>query len=151
VCAATPAFSSRIAVRDFPSPIFGVQGALLSLLCFFYVVIPYYSEFFFFFSLGGGRSVQGAVLIWPWVVCGSTTSCLAHPVVCIFQRTVWALPSGNRMGALLVSPFSVKWRCYAQAGGVEESQFCLFLVFFFCTVYFQFLSKNLLYAFYFLL
>jgi hypothetical protein len=29
------------------------------------------------------------------------------------------------MGALLVSPFNVKWRCYAQAGGVEESKFLL--------------------------
>jgi hypothetical protein len=32
------------------------------------------------------------------------------------------------VGALLVSPFNVKWRCYAQAGAVEESKFCLFLV-----------------------
>jgi hypothetical protein len=39
------------------------------------------------------------------------------------------LPSGS-LGALLVSPFNVKWRCYAQAGGVEESKFCLFLVVF---------------------
>jgi hypothetical protein len=34
------------------------------------------------------------------------------------------------MGALLISPFNVKWRCSAQAGGVEESQFCLFSVVF---------------------
>jgi hypothetical protein len=34
------------------------------------------------------------------------------------------------VGALLVSPFNVKWRCYAQAGGVEESKFCLFSVVF---------------------
>jgi hypothetical protein len=33
-------------------------------------------------------------------------------------------------GALLVSPFNVKWRCYAWAGDVEESRFCLFLVVF---------------------
>jgi hypothetical protein len=32
--------------------------------------------------------------------------------------------------ALLVSPFKVKWRCSAQAGGVEESKFCLFSVVF---------------------
>jgi hypothetical protein len=31
-------------------------------------------------------------------------------------------------GALLVSPFNVKWRCSAQAGGVEGSKFCLFSV-----------------------
>jgi hypothetical protein len=34
------------------------------------------------------------------------------------------------MGSLLVSPFNVKWRCYVQAGVVEESKFCLFLVVF---------------------
>jgi hypothetical protein len=28
------------------------------------------------------------------------------------------------------SPFNVKWRCYVQAGGVEESKFCLFSVVF---------------------
>jgi hypothetical protein len=39
-------------------------------------------------------------------------------------------PSGHRrLGALLVSPFNVKWRCSAPAGGVEGSKFCLFLVF----------------------
>jgi hypothetical protein len=34
------------------------------------------------------------------------------------------------MGALLVSPFSREWGCYAWSGGVEESEFCLFLVVF---------------------
>jgi hypothetical protein len=34
------------------------------------------------------------------------------------------------MGALLVSPFNVKWRCYVPVGGVEESKFCLFSVVF---------------------
>jgi hypothetical protein len=34
------------------------------------------------------------------------------------------------MGALLVSLFNMEWRCYAQAGGVEESKFCLFSVVF---------------------
>jgi hypothetical protein len=42
---------------------------------------------------------------------------------------VWALVSGSA-GALLVSPFNVKWGCYAWAGGVEESKFCLFSVVF---------------------
>jgi hypothetical protein len=37
----------------------------------------------FSFSLGGGRSVQGAMLIWPRVVCGSTAYHLSH-LVCIF-------------------------------------------------------------------
>jgi hypothetical protein len=38
--------------------------------------------------------------------------------------------SGGGPGALLVSPFNMKWRCSAQAGGVEGSKFCLFLVVF---------------------
>jgi hypothetical protein len=40
------------------------------------------------------------------------------------------LLSGGGVGALLVSLFNVKWRCYVQAGGVEESKFCLFSVVF---------------------
>jgi hypothetical protein len=39
-------------------------------------------------------------------------------------------PSGGSMGALLVSPFNVKWRCSAWAEGVEESKFCFFSVVF---------------------
>jgi hypothetical protein len=39
---------------------------------------------FLFFSLGGDRSVQGAMLIWPRVFCGSTMYHLAHLVVCVF-------------------------------------------------------------------
>jgi hypothetical protein len=41
-------------------------------------------SFFFLFSLGVGRSVQAAMLIWPRVVCGNITSCLAHLMVCVF-------------------------------------------------------------------
>jgi hypothetical protein len=42
---------------------------------------------------------------------------------------VWELASGG-IGALLVSPFNVEWGCYVWAGGVEESDFCLFSVVF---------------------
>jgi hypothetical protein len=49
-----------------------------SLPCVFIVLIAYYSVSLF--SPGGGRSVQGAMLIWPRVVCGSTTYRLAHLV-----------------------------------------------------------------------
>jgi hypothetical protein len=38
--------------------------------------------------------------------------------------------ASDSAGALLVSPFNVEWGCYAWAGGVEESKFCLFLVVF---------------------
>jgi hypothetical protein len=95
------------------------------LLRFFIVLIAYYSVSLF--SLGGGQSVQGAMLIWPRVVCGSTAYCLAHLVVCVFQA-IWAPASGGSPGALLVSTFNVKWRCSAQAGAVEGSKFCLFSV-----------------------
>jgi hypothetical protein len=76
-------------VRDFPSPHFGTQGAPPSLLCVFFVVIAYYSVFFLFY-LGGGQSVQGAMLIWARVVCGSTVYCLAHLVVCVFRSGLGA-------------------------------------------------------------
>jgi hypothetical protein len=54
VCATVPAFSG---------PAFSAQGTPPSLLLVFFVVIAYYSGFFFLFSLGGGQSVQGAMLI----------------------------------------------------------------------------------------
>jgi hypothetical protein len=47
------------------------------------------------------------------------------------------------MGALLISPFNVEWGCYVWAGGVEESEFWLFLVVF-PARYLQHLSKILL-------
>jgi hypothetical protein len=48
---------------------------------------------FLFFPWVGGLSVQGAMLIWPRVVCGSTTCRLAHFVVSVFPSglgsSVW--------------------------------------------------------------
>jgi hypothetical protein len=49
----------------------------------FVVVVVYSVCFLSLFSLDGGQSVQGAMLIWPRVVSGSTVCCLAHLVVCI--------------------------------------------------------------------
>jgi hypothetical protein len=80
---------------------------------------------FLFFSLGGGRSVRGAMLIWLRVVCGSTTYRLAHLTVHAFPS---CLGAADGLRALLVSPFNVEWRFSAQAGGVEGSKFCLFSV-----------------------
>jgi hypothetical protein len=68
--------------EGFPFTTFGTQGAPPSLLCVFIVLIAYYS--LSLFSLGGGWSVQGAMLIWPRVFCGSTAYRLAHLVVCVF-------------------------------------------------------------------
>jgi hypothetical protein len=75
--------------EGFPLPPFSAQGTPPSLRPVFFVVIAYYSVFFLF-SLGGGRSVQGPMLIWPRVVCGSTTCHLAHLVVCIFPSCLGA-------------------------------------------------------------
>jgi hypothetical protein len=41
------------------------------------------------------------------------------------SQVVWARVTGGP-GALLVSPFNIKWRCSEQAGSVEGSKFCLF-------------------------
>jgi hypothetical protein len=49
----------------------------------------------------------------------------AH-LVCVFLNHLGAATGGP--GALLVSPFNVKWRFSALAGGVEGSKFCLFSV-----------------------
>jgi hypothetical protein len=106
--------------RIAPPPLFCAQGALPSLLCLFFVVIAYFSVFFSF-SLGGSWSVQGAMLIWPRVVCGSTTCHLAHLVVCIFPSSLGTGVVGT--GDLLVSPFIVEWECYEQAGDMEDQNF----------------------------
>jgi hypothetical protein len=43
------------------------------------------------------------------------------------SQAVWA-PATGGPGALLVSPFNVKWRFSVPAGGVEGSKLCLFSV-----------------------
>jgi hypothetical protein len=42
----------------------------------------------------------------------------------------WLELASGGVGALLVYPFTMEWGCYAWAGGVEESGFCLFSVVF---------------------
>jgi hypothetical protein len=107
-CLLQPGLFIYSSVRDFSSTPFGAQGAPPSLLCVFIVLIAYYSVSLFF-SLGGGRFVQGAMLIWPRVVCGSTVYCLAHVVVHVFPSHLGA--GVWWPGGLLVSPFNMKWRC----------------------------------------
>jgi hypothetical protein len=67
--------------EGFPSPIFSAQYTPLSFPCVFIVLIAYYSVSLFFPC--GGRSVQGAMLLWPRVVCGSTMVLLSS-LVCFF-------------------------------------------------------------------
>jgi hypothetical protein len=81
----------------------------------FIVLIAYYSVSLF--SQGGGRSDLAQACLWEY--CGTTKLTLS-----VSSQAVWARATGGS-GALLVSPFNVKWRFSAPAGGVEESKFCL--------------------------
>jgi hypothetical protein len=62
------------------------------------------------------------------------------------SQAIWALVTGGP-GALLVSPFNVKWRFSVPTGGVEGSKLCLFTVImplhsdYACKVCLQCLSK----------
>jgi hypothetical protein len=75
-------------VSDFPFPTSLALGhPTLFAVCLFCCHCLLFS-FFFHFSLGGGWPVQGAILIWPRIVCGCTTCCSAHLVVCIFPSSL---------------------------------------------------------------
>jgi hypothetical protein len=133
--AATRAFSGQLVYLQFceglPLPLLQHSGCpALFAMCLFCCCCLLFS--FFSFFPRWGRSNQGAILIWPRVVCGSTVYCLAHFVVCVFPSGLGAgiWRSGGSAGALLVSPFNVEWGCYARGGGLEESKFCLFSVVF---------------------
>jgi hypothetical protein len=111
--------------KDSLPPIFSAQGAPPSFQHVLIVVIAYYSVSLFF-SPGGGQSVQGAMLLWPRLVCGATTVPRSSPGLRfpkLYGRRPLAAP-----GALLVSPFNMKWRFSAPAGDVEGSKLCLFSV-----------------------
>jgi hypothetical protein len=61
-----------------------------------------------------------------WVVCGSTAvHSTAKLTLSTSSQAIWAQVTGG-LGAILVSPFNVKCRFSALAGGVEGSKFCLF-------------------------
>jgi hypothetical protein len=79
----------QLIVRDFPSPLRHSGRPTLFAMCLFCCYCLLFS-FFLFFPLGGGRSVQGAMLLWPRLVCGSTVYRLAHLVVCIFPSRLGA-------------------------------------------------------------
>jgi hypothetical protein len=72
-CPARPGLFIYSSGKDSPPPLFSVQCTPTSLKRVFIVLIAYYSVSLF--SLGGGRSVQGAMLFWTKVVCGSTMYC----------------------------------------------------------------------------
>jgi hypothetical protein len=108
-------------VRECPSPSLWSSGcpALFAMCLFFFsclLIIQF--GFFSLFSLGGGQSVQGTMLIWPRVVCGSTACRLAHMVVsspkqdrrwCLvarepswFLRLTWSGDAMHGLGVLRV-------------------------------------------------
>jgi hypothetical protein len=72
-----PSFFIYSPRKDSLPPIFSVQCTPPSFPHVFIVLIAYYSVSLF--SSGGGRSVQGAMLIWSRVVCGSITVPLSSP------------------------------------------------------------------------
>jgi hypothetical protein len=123
VCAAAPAFSSLL-VRDFPSPtpFWCSRCPALFATCLFCCYCLLFS-FFFFFPWVGVSLSRGLCWSGPGLFVGVLhTALLTLWSACC--QAVWALLSGGGTGALLVSPFNLKWRWYVQAGGVEEWKFC---------------------------
>jgi hypothetical protein len=76
-------------VRGCPSPLWFSGHPALFATCLFCCLL--FSWFFSLFSLSWGWSVQGAMLIWPRIVCGRTTCHLAHLVVYIFPSGLGAV------------------------------------------------------------
>jgi hypothetical protein len=110
-----------------PPSLFCAQGAPPSLLRVFFVVIAYYSVSLFFPGWGsvcpGGYADLAQDCLWEYHV---PLSSLCGPRLPRMSER-WCLAAAR---AFLVSPFNMKWRCSAQAGGVEGSKFCLFCVVF---------------------
>jgi hypothetical protein len=81
-------------LHDCPSPPSALRAPHPLCYMYFFVAVYYSVCFISLFSLGGGQSVQGAMMIWPRDVCGSTVCCLAHLVVCFSQASrSWHLVS----------------------------------------------------------
>jgi hypothetical protein len=79
----------------------------------------------FSFFPGGGRSVQSYNALAQsclWEYHGTMKLTLS-----VSSQAIWVRATGGP-GALLLSPFNVKWIFSALAGGVEGSKFCLLLV-----------------------
>jgi hypothetical protein len=143
--AAISAFSSWLVYLKFreglPLPPLWHSGCpALFATCLLLLLFIHFGFFSFFPGWGsvcpGGYADLAQGCLWEYRVPLSSPGCVR-----LWGR--WELASGST-GALLVSPFNVKWGCYMQAGSVEVSQFCLFLVVFSCKVFLQCLSKILL-------
>jgi hypothetical protein len=107
-----------------PFPQSSVLIVLHPLSCLSYLFLMLITQFLFFpgwrsVCPGGYAALAQACL---WEYCGTTKLTWSAS-----SQAVWALATGSP-GALLVSPFNVKWRFSAPAGGVEGSKLCLFSV-----------------------
>jgi hypothetical protein len=89
-----------------------------------YLFLLLITQFLFFpqveISLSRGYAVLAQACLWEY---RSTTKLTWSAS----SQAIWAWATGGP-GALLVSPFNVKWRFSALAGGVEGSMLCLFSV-----------------------
>jgi hypothetical protein len=121
-CAATPSFSGQL-MRNFPSPpsVLRVPRPLCYISFCCYCLLFSFSFFPGWGSVSpGGYAALSQDCLWEYHILHSSPCGPCLPKM-----------SGRCcLGALLVSPFNVKWRCYAQAWGVEESKFCLLWVVF---------------------
>jgi hypothetical protein len=95
------------------------------LSCVSYLFLLLITQFLFFFPgwrsvCPGGYATLAQACLWEY--CGT-----AKLTWSMSSQAIWALVTGGP-GALLVSPFNVRWRFSAPAGGVEGSQLCLFSV-----------------------
>jgi hypothetical protein len=104
-------------------PIFSVQCTPPSFLHVLFVLIAYYSVSLFFLGwrsvFPGGYAALAQACLWEYRSTVKLTWSVSSQAVC-------ALATGG-LGAL-ISPFNVKWRFSAPAGGVERSKLCLFSV-----------------------
>jgi hypothetical protein len=121
VCATAPAFSSWLVVRNFPSPPSTLR--VPHPLCYVSpLLLLLIIQFLFLFSLGEGWFVQGAMLIWPRVVCGSTTVVLwsaSSKAVCMlvaggveaswFLRLMWSGDTMHRLEVWRSQSFASSW------------------------------------------
>jgi hypothetical protein len=68
----------------------------------------------------GGYAALAQACLWEY--CST-----AKPTLSASSQAIWAPATGDP-GALMVSPFNMKWRFSALVGGVEGSKLCLFSV-----------------------
>jgi hypothetical protein len=108
-----------------PFPQSSALSAPHLLSCVSYLFLLLITHFLFFFPgwrsvCPGGYAALAQACLWEYRGTAKLTWSAS-------SQAVWALVTGG-LGALLVSPFNVKWRFSALAGGVEGSKLCLFSV-----------------------